>query len=119
MKMKLNELIVLKNLIKRRVVVGSGDCPIRPESAYERLMGSKRGCEPDSTRSRHPSAGMATARWIGIAQHFGANHLVGQPARPRRTVAATERDVKLGSFFHQVYLSPFTFHFSPLQYVCF
>src|ERR1700722_5169468 len=43
---------------------GSGDCPVRPLAVYR----AHPICEGidwhDSTRSRHPSAGMATARWV-------------------------------------------------------
>ena len=59
------------------LVVGSGDCPIRSMSVNGGVMYSKRSNEPDSTRSRHSSVGMATARWVAIAQSFAVNHSEG------------------------------------------
>jgi hypothetical protein len=43
---------------------GSGDCPVTPRGAEERLMRSKQNYAAYYTLSRHPNAGMATERAI-------------------------------------------------------
>ena len=63
-----------------------------PKTSMARLTSpacSERCVNRGSTRSRHPSAGMATARGVKRRQSLPVKILGCQRPRPRRTVAAT------------------------------
>ena len=66
------------------------DCPLIPTAYPVRLSRSKHKDGPNSTRSRHSSARMATAHFIVKDRSLRANHSVSCAVGCQRTVAATD-----------------------------
>jgi general secretion pathway protein K len=90
--------ILYKNLHDALATLGSGPGlpdSVRPKTFPADQLWSKRNCGPDSTRSRQPCRGMATARWVNenaltplhsiVSRHHGLHWTVASTGHGRRT----------------------------------
>src|ERR1700721_836394 len=90
--------ILYKNPHDALATLGSGPGlpdSVRPKTFPADQLWSKRNCGPDSTRSRQPCRGMATARWVNenaltplhsiVSRHHGLHWTVASTGHGRRT----------------------------------
>jgi hypothetical protein len=77
-------------LIPKAPELGSGDCPERLAVLAAQNLNRSDRVYLDSTRSRHPSARMATARGVKVDRWLRGRDGAGNTFKPCGTVAATE-----------------------------